>query len=98
MPRDAGDGSSSISSRRGLFARLFSIGSSSGSGSGGGGKRGAGQAGKARGDGGGCGSGAGSTVRVRATYEFRFGLRRFRLQDHYAVRGGSIVRLKRTRG
>ncbi|PNW70189.1 hypothetical protein CHLRE_17g709600v5 [Chlamydomonas reinhardtii] len=98
VPRDAGDGSSSISSRRGLFARLFSIGSSSGSGSGGGGKRGAGQAGKARGDGGGCGSGAGSTVRVRATYEFRFGLRRFRLQDHYAVRGGSIVRLKRTRG
>nr|ARO50087.1 hypothetical protein [Yamagishiella unicocca] len=30
--------------------------------------------------------------------KFRFGLRRFRLQDQFAIRGGSVARLKRTRG
>lgn len=41
---------------------------------------------------------ASGTVRVVVVHSFRFGLRRFRLQDHFAVRGGSIIRLKRTRG
>lgn len=40
----------------------------------------------------------GGTVRVVVVHSFRFGLRRFRLQDHFAVRGGAIIRLKRTRG
>ncbi|KAG2499826.1 hypothetical protein HYH03_002118 [Edaphochlamys debaryana] len=41
---------------------------------------------------------ASGVVRVQATYLFEFGLRRFRLEDQFAVAQGRIVRLKRARG
>lgn len=42
-------------------------------------------------------SGAGSRV-VVATYTFRMGMRRFKLQDFFTIRDGCIRRLRRSRG
>lgn len=45
-----------------------------------------------------AGVGEQERTRVLVTYHFKYGLRTFRLQDHFLLRAGLIVRLKRTRG